>query len=78
MDWKSLFTNWKTTLGGILSAVPPVIVAAGFVLTLSEQHWLALCQGVGALLLGLAAKDASTHSTVRETEIASAKEQDKA
>ena len=73
MNWQSVqpfLKNWRTSLGGLLIAVPPLITAAGFVLSLQAQHWLALCQGLGALLVGLAAKDASTHST--QSEIAQA------
>jgi len=55
--------NWKTSLGGVLAALPPAVTAAGFTLTPAQAHWLALCQGLGALLIGLAAKDSSTHST---------------
>jgi hypothetical protein len=70
MNWTSLLQNWKTTLGGLLAAVPPVITAAGFSFTPKEQHWLALCQGLGVLLLGLAAKDSTTHSTVQQVNLA--------
>jgi len=30
--------NWKTSAGGILIGVPPLITAAGFVLTPNEQR----------------------------------------
>ena len=66
--------NWKTSVGGILLGVPPLIAAAGFVLTPAEQHWSALCQGVGGFLLGLAAKDATTHSTVAQVQTATIEE----
>ena len=56
---KTALLNWKTSLGGALLSASPLITAAGFVLTPTEQHWLALSQGLGALLLGLAAKDAA-------------------
>ena len=68
--------NWKTSVGGILLGVPPLITAAGFSLTLPEQHWMALCQGVGGFLLGLAAKDATTHSTVAQVEVATLESKD--
>lgn len=71
MNWKSLLTNWKTSVGGLLAAVPPVVVAAGFVLSPSKQHWLNLCQGIGVLLLGLSAKDSTTHSTITQVNKAS-------
>jgi hypothetical protein len=64
----SLVVNWKTSLGGIMVAVPPLITAAGFILSPAWQHWLALATGLGALLIGLAAKDATTHSTVAQIE----------
>jgi len=72
MNWQtfleSLVVNWKTTVGGFLIALPPLVAAAGFVISVSIQHWLNLCSAVGGLLLGLAAKDASTHSTVAQVE----------
>ncbi len=70
MTWKafldSLVVNWKTSLGGILTAIPAAILAAGFTLSPTGQHWLALCTGIGALLVGFSAKDASTHSTTAQ------------
>jgi hypothetical protein len=66
LNWKSILANWKTSAGGLLAAVPPVITAAGFTFTPTESHWLALCQGLGVLLLGMAAKDSTTHSTVAQ------------
>ena len=66
MNWEYFTANWRTTLGGLLAAVPPVITAAGFVLSPTKQHWLALCQGIGVLLLGLAAKDSNTHSNLEQ------------
>jgi hypothetical protein len=66
MNWQSLFKNWKTSVGGTLAAIPQLVIASGFVLIPSEQHWLNLCQGVGLALLGWAAKDATTHSTPSE------------
>jgi len=66
MNWKGLLTNWKTSLGGVLVAAYPLVQSAGFTLTPPEQHWFALAAGIGALLLGGAAKDASTHSTPAE------------
>lgn len=68
MNWKAFLTNWKTTLGGVLVAAYPLVQSAGFTLTPREQHWLALAAGVGALLLGGAAKDFNTHSTQAEVE----------
>ncbi len=68
MNWQYLTANWRTTLGGLLAAVPPVITAAGFVLSPMKQHWLALFQGLGVLLLGLAAKDSTTHSTIDQVD----------
>ena len=68
--WQMALKNWKTTLGGILAAIPSLVAAAGFTLSANGQHWLALCGGVGALLLGMAAKDSTTHSTEAEVEAA--------
>ncbi len=69
-------TNWMTTLAGVLAGIPPIILAsamaAGVVLS---SHWtfaLSIVSGLGTLLIGLAAKDANTHST--PTQIAKAAE----
>lgn len=75
MDLAALTKNWRTTLGGLLAAVPPVITAAGFTLTPTKQHWLALCQGLGVLLLGLAAKDSTTHSTLEQVRTSTVKDE---
>ena len=74
MPWKSIAANWKTTLGGALAAIPAMVSAAGFTLSTDHQHWISLCGGVGALLLGLAAKDATNHSTWKEVNLATADE----
>ena len=48
-------TNWKTTLGGALLALGPVLKTHG---TAAWMFWLAeACQVIGALILGMAAKD---------------------
>ena len=60
MNWQTVFVHWKTSLGGAMIAVPSLLTAAGFTFSPSVQHWVALCGGVGALLLGGAAADAIT------------------
>jgi len=62
--------TWKPGVGGILVGVPPLITAAGFVLSPAMTHWLNLCQGLGALLLGLSVKANTTHSTLPEMKAA--------
>jgi hypothetical protein len=64
--------NWLTTLGGLLGGIPPIITGAAIAgsITLSSR-WLfivAIIGGVGTLLIGLAAKDAGTHSTMQEVQ----------
>lgn len=60
--------NWRTTLGGALIGIPQIIIGAGYQLTPGWLHFLGLCTGGGALLLGMSAKDSSTHSNVLEVE----------
>lgn len=65
--------NWLTTVGGILSGVPTLVLGSGFVLSPNGQHALQLIGGVGLLLLGVAAKSATTHSTVAQVEASTVK-----
>jgi hypothetical protein len=69
--------NWITTLGGILSGIPAIVLAAAMTshLTLSPT-WtfiLAIVSGVGMMLVGFGAKDANTHSTAAEVQASTAK-----
>lgn len=62
--------NWMTTLGGILAGLPPLILtsfmSAGIPLSPKWTAIMSVIGGLGALLIGLAAKDATTHSTAAE------------
>ena len=68
-DWmrKVFGLNWKTTFYGILTGVPPIVMAAsssaGIVLGPHVLLILGLCTGLGALMMGLSAKDNDVHST---------------
>jgi len=56
--------NWKTTIGGVLLFLGQVIVLTPLATT---YPWLStFLTGAGGLLLGLTAKDYSTHSTQAE------------
>lgn len=72
-----LLTNWRTTLGGILLGVPPVILAsamqANFTVTAKWTFILLSISGIGGVFLGLSSKDADTHSTALEVEQATMK-----
>jgi len=69
-------TNWMTTLGGILAGLPPIVItsfmSAGAPLTARWTAILSIVGGVGTLLIGLAAKDANTHSTTEQVNAATA------
>jgi len=67
--------NWKTTLGGILAAVG---FAATQVAVPENYKWIfALLGAVGVALMGMTAKDFDNHSTIKEVEKATTKEQEK-
>lgn len=59
--------NWMTTIGGLLAGIPTLIVSSGFVLPPKWTKILNIVGGLGLLLIGLAAKDFTTHST--ETQV---------
>jgi len=62
---KILGENWKTTLGGILSAVGLALVGLE---TLPEKYkWVGpIMAAIGAALVGATAKDFNVHSTEGE------------
>ena len=64
--------NWLTTLGGLLAGLPILIINSGFVLTGKWPQILSIIGGLGALLIGLAAKDAGTHSTMAQVQASTA------
>ena len=58
-------TNWKTTLAGILLAIGTAGTQVPNVP--DDFKWIfAVMASAGAIMLGLAAKDYTTHSTVDE------------
>jgi hypothetical protein len=69
-------TNWKTTLGGILFAVPGIITAAavgaGVHLSPIAIMVLTIVTSLGGLLIGVTAKDSTTHSTPLQVQAAGA------
>jgi hypothetical protein len=67
--------NWMTTLGGFLAGIPAIIIGSGLVLTPKWTQILSIVGGVGVLLIGLAAKDANTHSTQAQVTKATAEAQ---
>ena len=64
--------NWMTTVGGLLAGIPPIILASGLVLSPRWMQILSILGGVGVLLIGVAAKDANTHSTQAEVNASTA------
>lgn len=70
-----LLTKWfgssyRTTIGGILIGIPPLISGALLSANIPTGKWgnftLTLCLGLGGLMLGVNAKDRKVHSTVAE------------
>jgi hypothetical protein len=69
--------NWVTTLGGFLGGIPTLIIGAAVAghITL-PPIWLfitSIIGGMGTLLIGLAAKDAGTHSTMQQVQVSTVK-----
>lgn len=60
-------TSWRTTIGGAMVGIPPLVFAAAQAASITFGHWtlfvLTLVAGLGALILGSNAKDAQVHST---------------
>ena len=57
--------NWKTTVGGLIIGVPQLLVGTGIVD--GNNKWLALATSLGAIFLGLTAKDHNvTGGTVQQ------------
>lgn len=67
--------NWKTTIGGIISAIG---LAGSSVPGVPEEYrWIfAVLSAAGIILMGATAKDFNTHSTVAEVERATATKKD--
>lgn len=60
--------NWRSTLGGLLAGIPIIVINSGLMLTPRWTQILSIIGGVGTLLIGLAAKDSTTHSTMQEVQ----------
>ena len=69
--------NWKTTIGGILVGVPPLVNGAALAASITLPKWeifvATLAMGLGGLILGFNAKDATTHSTATQVQQATDK-----
>lgn len=72
MNW--LGPNWKTTIGGVLAGIPPLIISSSAMYNVPLPPWvlmlLSVLSGIGALITGVAAKDSTTHSTTNEVQAA--------
>lgn len=70
-------SSWRSTLGGMLLGLPPVIMgaaqSANFALPHLAQFLLAISTGLGALILGFNAKDKQVHSTTAQVDAATEK-----
>lgn len=60
--------NWITTVGGLLAGIPVIVINSGLALTMRETQILSIVGGIGTLLIGLAAKDWNTHSTLSQVQ----------
>ena len=47
--------NWKTTVGGLIIGIPQLLINVGIVD--SGNKWITLASSLGAIFLGLFAKD---------------------
>jgi hypothetical protein len=69
--------SWKTTLGGILIGIPPLVQTAAMASGVSLGKWgafaMSLLLGLGGLIVGLSAKDGDVHSTATEVDQATKK-----
>ncbi len=59
-------TSWKTTIGGLLSAIGTSIIGAGAAIDVVAPAWLLwagyLMASIGPVLLGASARDANRSS----------------
>ena len=75
-DWltKVFGQNYRSTIGGIMLGVPPLITAgateAGYHLKPFVLMILTIITGLGALVLGINTKDKQVHSTQAEVQAA--------
>jgi len=66
--------NWMTSLGGLLAGIPIIVINSGLALTPRQTQILSIIGGVGTLMIGLAAKDSNTHSTMQQVQVSTMKE----
>jgi hypothetical protein len=71
-------SSWRSTVGGALLGVPPVIFSAAQAASITFGHWtlfaLTLTMGLGGLIVGTNAKDKQVHSTTAEVDAATSKQ----
>jgi hypothetical protein len=65
--------NWMTTVGGLLAMVSGAFLASGIMVSVQWQHIIGFVGAIGVGLIGMAAKDAGTHSTQAQVAAATAK-----
>jgi hypothetical protein len=65
-------SSWRSTIGGILIGVPPLIAGALSGANIPVGKWVGFAMtislGLGGLMLGTNAKDKQVHSTVAEVQ----------
>ena len=60
--------NWKTFVAGLIVGIPQLLISSGIVE--ANNRWVSLATSVGAIVLGLVAKDNNvTGGTVRQPSI---------
>ena len=63
---KAAIVSWKTTLGGLFSAIGTAIIGANLALELATPSWLLwtgyIISAIGPVLLGTSARDANASS----------------
>jgi hypothetical protein len=62
-----------TTVGGLLAGVPLIVINSGLALTPKWTQILSIVGAAGTLIIGLAAKDSNTHSTMSQVQVSTAK-----
>jgi hypothetical protein len=70
-------SNWLTTIGGLLAGIPIIVINSGLMLAPKWTQILSIIGGLGTLMIGLSAKDASTHSTMAEIQKSTALDAEK-
>lgn len=73
MITKAILQNYLTTFFGVLAGLPVIVTGSGLVLDPHWNHVLLVIGGIGIVGLGVVAKAFNTHSTLAQTEAATAK-----